>query len=199
MKSRSAQALAFGFAFLVATAAARATVTEFKATLTGDAESSSTATGKATVVYDSVAHTLHVDVSFSGLVAPDIASHIHAATSAPLTGKAGVATTVPTFPGFPLGVMAGTYDHILDLTSLASFNPAYVAAHGGTAASAESSLVAAMFADESYVNVHSKEFPGGEIDGFLVATPDGGSTALLLTGGVLALLGLARARRRVAA
>ena len=195
MKSRSAQALAFVFAFIVA-AAARAETTKFEATLTGDSESLSTATGMADVIYNSVLHTLHVDVTFTGLLAPDTASHIHAATALPLAGNAGVATTVPSFPGFPLGVTSGSYDQTLDLTSLTSFNPSYVTAHGGTAASAEDALVAALFADKAYLNVHSSEFPGGEIRGFLVGVPDNCATGLLVTGGALAMLGLARCQRR---
>ncbi len=194
-KSRSVQTLAFGLAFLVA-AAARAEVTDFKADLTGGSESPSTATGKADVLYDSVAHTLHVDVTFTGLMAPDVASHIHAATALPGVGTAGVATTVPSFSGFPSGVTSGSYDHILDLTSLTSFNPSYVTAHGGTAASAEAALVAAMLDGKSYLNIHTTEFPGGEIEGFLKAVPEDSATGLLVTLGAVAMLGLARARRR---
>src|ERR1700732_86713 len=44
--------------------------------------------------------------------------------------NAGGATTVPAFSGFPLGVTSGTYDHVLDLTSASSYNPAFVTMQG---------------------------------------------------------------------
>ena len=57
------------------------------------------------------------------------ASHIHCCVAPP--GNAGVATTTPTFPGFPLGVTAGTYSQTFDMTAAASYNPAFVTANGG--------------------------------------------------------------------
>ncbi len=86
----------------------------------------STGSGTAILDLDVVAHTLRVQIAFSGLVptAPagspvgTTASHIHCCLPSPFaTGvNAGVATTTPTFAGFPLGVLAGTYDNTLDLT-----------------------------------------------------------------------------------
>jgi aminoglycoside phosphotransferase (APT) family kinase protein len=107
---------------------------------------------------------------------------IHAPTLAPFSGSAGVATTTPTFPNFPLGVTSGTYDQTLDLLSLSSYNPAFVAAHGGTAAGAEAALVAALDEGRSYLNIHTHRFPGGEISGYLspVSLPDTTGTVLLL-------------------
>jgi hypothetical protein len=69
---------------------------------------------------------------FSGLTTGTTASHVHCCVIPP--GNVGVATTVPTFPGFPLGVTAGTYSRTFDMTNQASYNPAFVAAHGGRAA-----------------------------------------------------------------
>jgi hypothetical protein len=75
-------------------------------------------TGFATVVLDAAANTMQVDVTFSGLLpttstgAPSgtTASHIHCCLASPFqTGvNVMVATTTPTFPGFPLGVTSGT-------------------------------------------------------------------------------------------
>jgi hypothetical protein len=107
-------------------------------------------------------------VQFSGLLGTTIASHIHACTAAPGTGTAGVATTVPTFPGFPLGVTSGSYDHTFSTLAVGTYNPAFVAANGGTAASAEAALAACINAGRAYLNVHSTMFPGGEIRGFLL-------------------------------
>jgi hypothetical protein len=85
----------------------------FFADLTGAAEvppTGSPGTGHATVVIDSVASTMHVDVTFSGLETGTTASHIHCCLPSPgATGvNVGITTAVPTFPGFPLGVTSGT-------------------------------------------------------------------------------------------
>ena len=148
----------------------------YLATLTGPSESppnASPGTGTAQVDIDPVAHTMHVHVTFSGLTGNTTASHIHAATASPGTGTAGVATTTPTFAGFPLGVMAGTYDIILDMTQASSYNPSYITAHGNTTTQAEADLFAAIAAGEAYLNIHTSTFGGGESRGFLVpeATP----------------------------
>ena len=139
----------------------------------------SPAVGDAEVDIDAVAHLMHVHVDFSGLLAPNTASHIHATTAAPGVGTAGVATTTPTFTGFPGGTTSGTYDHIFDTSLTSSFNASFVTANGGTAAGAEAALFAAIAAGKAYVNVHSSVFPGGEIRGFLApgtATPTSKST-----------------------
>jgi len=144
----------------------------FIADLSGPGEfppTPSPGTGFATVDFDLVAHTLRVQVSFSGLLANTTASHIHCCTAVPLTGAAQVATQVPSFSGFPLGVTSGTFDNTFDTLAAATYNPAFVTAQGGTPASAEAALAAAMGVGQTYVNIHTTEFPGGEISGFLVA------------------------------
>jgi hypothetical protein len=168
---------------------AGATIFSYDANLSGPNESPANAspgTGFAYVTYDDSAHTLHVQVNFSGLTAGTTASHIHAATTVAGTGTAGVATTTPYFAGFPIGVTSGTYDNILDLTQASSYNPSYESANGGTTASAEAALTAAIAADKAYLNIHSTTFPGGEIRGFLVAVPEPSSAALLGMGGIAA-------------
>jgi hypothetical protein len=92
------------------------------------------------VTIDTVANTMRVQVSFTGLTTNTTAAHIHCCTAFPDTGTVGVATTLPAFPGFPLGVTAGTYDHTpFDLTAKTIWNPAFITAHGGTPAGAEAS------------------------------------------------------------
>ena len=154
----------------------------YYATLSGPNEfptNTSPGTGKAVVTIDG--NFMRVQATFSGLVpqtstglpSGTTASHIHAPTPVPLslTSTAGVATTTPTFTGFPSGVNAGTYDHNFDMTLASSYNPAYITANGGTPASAFAALKAAISAGRSYFNIHTNAFPGGEIRGFLLACP----------------------------
>ena len=93
------------------------------------------------------------------------AAHIHCCISPP--GNTGVATTTPTFPGFPLGVTSGSYSRTFDMTAASSYNPAFVTAHGGTTAGAAAALLAGLQAGQAYLNIHTTMFPGGEIRGFL--------------------------------
>jgi len=176
---------------------ANATVFSYEAFLSGPSESppnASPGTGYATFDYDNVAHTLYIDIAFSGLLGTTTASHIHAATASPGTGTAGVATTTPYFSGFPIGVQSGSYITTLDLTMASSYNPSYITANGGTTATAEIALINAINAGEAYLNIHSTVVPGGEIRGFIQAVPEPGTVTLALAG--LAMLGWTARRRR---
>lgn len=168
----------------------------YNVALSGPNESPANAspgTGSGTVVVDNVAHTMAVNFSFTGLTGNTTASHIHAATAIPLTGTSGVATTTPSFAGFPLGVTAGAMNNTLDMTLASSYNPAFVTANGGTTASAEVVLFQAMVDGKAYLNVHSSTFGGGEIRGFLItAVPE--PSSFILAG--LAVLGMAVRYRR---
>jgi hypothetical protein len=144
----------------------------------------SAGTGFTTVVLNTTANTLFVDVAFSGLTSGTTASHIHCCVASPfLNANAGVATQVPSFINLPLGVTAGSFTQLLDLTLASSYNPAFITAEGGTVPDAEAALVAGMENGESYLNIHTTNFPNGEIRGLLAPTvPEPGSILLLGSG-----------------
>ena len=180
------------FSVLLATAisisapSARAQQEVFVATLNGPSESppnNSTATGFATVTLDLALMTMRVQVNFTGLSSNTTAAHIHATTTEAFTGTAGVATVVPAFPGFPLGVTSGTSDSTLDLTSASSFNPAFVTANGGSVSASAAALIAAIEQGKAYLNIHTTNFGGGEIRGFL-AVPEPATLSLIAVGGI---------------
>jgi len=156
---------------IVLSPAAQAVPVIFSASLDGLSEAppnASPGTGSVQVDFDIVAHTMRVQVTFSGLLGAVTTAHIHCCVAPP--GTAGVATPTPTFPGFPLGVTSGAYDMTFDLAMVASFNASFLTAAGGTAAAAEQALYNGLLAGQAYFNVHTSVFPAGEIRGFLQAT-----------------------------
>ncbi|MCA9194475.1 MAG: CHRD domain-containing protein [Planctomycetales bacterium] len=167
----------------------------YSVALNGASESpsnSSNGTGAATVTFDLDLITMRVQASFSNLSGNVTSAHIHAATLIPGQGLAGVATQVPTFPGFPLGGTSGTYDQTFDLTIASSYNPDFITASGGTISDALNALVFAAEQNRAYLNIHTSAFPSGEIRGFLTAVPEPSSCCF----GILACCAVAWRRKR---
>jgi CHRD domain/PEP-CTERM motif len=189
---------AIAVAAVVAFAAlpASAAPVNFFTSLTGAAEAppnASAATGTAWISFDVALHTMRVVADFSGLSGPNTAAHIHCCTAAADAGTAGVATTTPTFPGFGLLLDGGHYDVTFDMTLASSYRAAFITANGGTTAGAEAALFQGMLDGKSYFNIHSQQFPAGEIRGFL-HVPEPATYLLGLAS--LAMLGLSRRRRQ---
>jgi hypothetical protein len=183
---------------LMLAANATAIPIEYVANLSGAKESppnASPGTGFVMATFDLATHMLDLHVTFSGLTSPTIAAHIHAPTPNPFSGIAGVATQVPFFIGFPIGVTSGTYDQTFNTLDSSFYNPDFITANGGTVAGAEAVFAQALDQGKAYFNIHTENFGGGEIRGFL-HVPDAGPTMLCL---VMGLIGLEMFRRKFGA
>ena len=200
-------AICFSSAVLVYSApAAHAVPMTFAASLSGANEVPavmSPGVGFTTVILDPTAHTLQVNILFAGLTSLTTAAHIHCCLIAGGGPNLQVATTLPAFPGFPIGVTQGNYSSpVFDLTMSQIYNPNFVTAVGGLP-QAEAALVGAIEGGLSYLNVHTANNPGGEIRGQLTALaavpgPIVGAGLPGLIIGCTVLLTLARRRRRLA-
>jgi hypothetical protein len=144
-------------------------ITIFTATLTGSQEvppNASTATGMGTFVLNDAQTELAFTVTYAGLTGGNFsAAHFHA--PAPPGMNAGVARGLanPAETGAPAtsGVMSGIWKDT-------------------DAAALTATRVSQLFAGTTYFNIHNATFPGGEIRGQILVTPEPTTVTLLLVG-----------------
>ena len=101
---------------LLALGASASAITEtFVGTLDGLQENPdvpTSATGSGTAVYDSVANSLAVNLTFSGLGSNTNNAHIHCCSLPPVNTP----VIIPFVPPFPLGVTSGVMNTVFNLT-----------------------------------------------------------------------------------
>src|SRR5690606_30775946 len=114
-----------------------------------------TGSGSALVTIDTLANSMRIEASFSGLSGTSTVAHIHCCTATAGSGTVGVATITPSFTGWPAGVTAGSYDLTYDTTSAGTFNASFLTANGGTPEGALAALIDGMNTGRAYFNVHS--------------------------------------------
>jgi hypothetical protein len=84
----------------------------------------------------------------------------------------------------------------VDLTLAATYNAAFITQEGGTVALAEAGLIAALNSGNTYANIHTANFPGGEIRGQIAQVVPEPSNLLLFGTGLIASMQAVRKRIR---
>lgn len=156
---------------------------------------SSLGTGTSLLTVDTDNQTMRIQVLFFDIVSGTSVAHIHCCTAVAGAETAGVATQVPTFAGFPAGVAFGSYDQTFDMTQGSSWNGAFITANGGSPETAFSALVTGLNDGKAYLNLHSVDFPSGEIRGFYQTAVPAPAAVWLLGTAVTALMGRRLGRR----
>jgi hypothetical protein len=135
--------------------------------------------GTSLVTFDLDLLTMRVETSFEDLEDTTLQAHIHCCADAP--ANVGVATQLPSFTGFPLGVTAGSMDTTFDMSLASSYNPAFVTANTNIDG-AFNALLNGLIDGRAYFNIHSSFRQSGEIRGYYTVVPEPSCAMLLLLG-----------------
>lgn len=139
--------------------------------------------------YDDVSLFLTVHLTWSDLLAPPGAAHIHCCPGPGVNGLVAIDFVPASFPS----TTSGSFDHAFDLDAAASYGGDFLSSFGGDVDAARDAVIVGLTDGLAYFNIHTPVNPGGEIRGDIVLAQVPGPTALVL----LALgLGVAAARRR---
>ena len=146
---------------------------------------SSLALGTAMFTVNSAGTEIDFSISFGAdvgsppLTSPLAAGHIHFG----VPGMNG--SVILPFPNLPAGSTSGTFSGALTAANLTPAGPIATFADA----------VAAVESGNTYANLHTSNFPGGEIRGQIAAPVPELSSLTVLGIGILGLLGYAQRRR----
>ena len=158
------------FVFLVTSVFASGGRRTLRATLRGFSEvpaKSTTGQGSFRAILDQTARTITFTLTFSGLSGPPLASHIHFAQKDVNGGVQVFFCDGTGHPACPTGT-SGTITGTVTAADVIATTPDQGIENGEF-----DKLVQAILAGKTYVNIHSAQFPGGEIRGQISADDEG--------------------------
>jgi hypothetical protein len=133
---------------------------------------------------------MDVDIFYSDLLAPLTIAHIHCCAARGV--NAIIAVDLDRIP-LPT-TLSGSFSRSFDLSIADTYRAAFITASGGTVELARARLLEAFDSETAYFNLHTSQFPGGEIRGQIGAVPEPAAWAMLIAG--FGAVGLAMRRRR---